>query len=409
MKLKISIVLAFFFAFSFVLGQTEFFNFKKALIGIKDQWHIIILPDEIFEKCTSNLSDLRIFGNKNNKIIEAPFILKFEAEKFLQKDIAFNLINQSKNEKGYFYTFEVPIANSVNQINLKFNQSNFDWKVKLEGSQNQQEWFTVLDGYRIVSIKNQFTNYHFTRLLFPNAKYQYFRLFVDSKVDPEFQSATLLFGEMINGNLKSFVIKKTKTEENKKTKQTIILVDLNNAVPLCHLNLEVKNEFDYYRPITIQYLSSSVKTLQGREDYFTTLTSGTLNSIEKTGFNFNSTIVKKVKIIIENQDNEPLNIGAISVKGYTHALIVRITEPADYFLYYGNPQIGFPNYDIAKFADKIPISLGELQLGDELIVEKEAKPIPEPPLFNQNSLWLVMILIIVILGWFSLKMIKQKE
>ena len=103
-----------------------------------------------------------------------------------------------------------------------------------------------------------------------------------------------------------------------------------------------------------------------------------------------------------------MNIDSIQAEGYVYELIARFNEPAKYYLTYGYQSAGKADYDITRFAEKIPKTLSVLQLGDELIIEKAPKPKPTPPLFDQNSVWLVMILIIIILGWFSIKMIRQK-
>ena len=99
------------------------------------------------------------------------------------------MLNTSYNDKGYYYTFEVPAKEPINQINLNFNQQNFDWKLKLEGSQKQQEWFTVIEDYRILSIKNKLTDFQFTNVSFPNSSYRFFRLVIASDIKPELQDA----------------------------------------------------------------------------------------------------------------------------------------------------------------------------------------------------------------------------
>ena len=47
---------------------------------------------------------------------------------------------------------------SLVQIKLSFKQENFDWKVKLEGSNDNKVWFTVVTDYRILAIKNSNTD-----------------------------------------------------------------------------------------------------------------------------------------------------------------------------------------------------------------------------------------------------------
>lgn len=407
-EIKLTYLLLLFCSYSF--GQIKQYSYKRELLGIKDQWHKVVLPNEVFGKVSHNLSDIRIFGlTESNDTIEAPYILQLATEKISQKDVTFNLINKSKNNKGYYLTFEIPTENHVNQIKLEFKQQNFDWRLAIEGSQNQQEWFSIIEDYRILSIKNELTDFQFTKVTFPSSKYRYFRLLIKSEKKPELITAKILLNEIIDGSFRNYIINSVKIDEEKQNKQTVINIDLKSSVPVCNLKICVKDTFDYYRPVTIKYLTDSIKTQKGWKYNYSTLTSGMLNSIEKNEFNFNSTTLQKLKIIIENQDNEPLQIDSLVVKGYVHELIVRFIDPATYYLTYGNNQVSSPHYDIDHFADKIsPTSLTALKLGDEQLIKKEPIQKTEPLFQNKIWLWAVMTIIIILLGWFSLKMIRQK-
>src|SRR4030066_152259 len=145
---------------------------------------------------------------------------------------------------------------------------------------------------------------------------------------------------------------------------------LKSTVAVSFIQIKVKDTFDYYRPISIQYVADSIKTEQGWNYLYENMTTGTLSSIENNEFKFESTILKKLKISIFNQDNEPLNIETISVKGTVQELLVRFTEPATYFLTYGNKKATKPNYDIERFDSKIPNTLTALTLGNEQKIDK---------------------------------------
>lgn len=412
-KLLITACCLFLCANSF--GQFKQYDFKRGLSGIKFSsneinLYKIILPDEIFGKVMDNLADIRIYGiNESKDTTEVPYILRLDSDKISKKNVAFNLINQSKNDKGYYFTFEVPTDKPVNQIELEFTQQNFDWKLALEGSQNQQEWFSIIDDYRILSMKNNLTGFKFTKVSFPSSNYRYFRLLVKSDLKPELIAAKLSLDEISEGNFRKYIINTIKTDEEKKNQQTVINIDLQQTVPVSFLKIYVNNKFDFYRPITIQFLIDSFKTEQGWIYNYNTLASGTLNSIAKNEFKFSSTILKKLRIIIDNHDNPPLKIDTVNVIGYQHELIARFTEPGNYFLAYGNKKAVKPNYDLDRFSDKIPAILTALKLGDEQLIDKEKLKKEEPLFQNKAWLWSIMTIIIIILGWFSFSMMRKKQ
>jgi len=121
------------------------YHYKRGLAAVHDQWHRIVLPNEIFGKMAADFSDTRIFGiTKNNDTLTAPYIVQEAAGKISRSDVDFTLINQSHNGKGYYFTFEIAEQENINHIKLDFSQQNFDWYVQLEGSQDQREWCSDL-------------------------------------------------------------------------------------------------------------------------------------------------------------------------------------------------------------------------------------------------------------------------
>lgn len=394
---------------NFSYGQIEQYNFKRELKGISEQWHKIILPDEVFGKVSQELTDIRIFGiTTNNDTVEVPYTLRIASEKIFNKDIAFLTINTSQNYKGFYFTFEILTTEPINEIKLDFKQNNFDWRVKLEGSQNQSEWFTIIENYRILSIKNEIADFQFTKLTFPSSKYRFFRLFIDSKEKPELTSTSIAQQEITNGTFRNYSIKKFGKKENRESKQTEIDIELQMPVPISYLKINIKDSFDYYRPITIKYLNDSAKTEQGWKYNYNTLASGTLNTVEKNEFKFSSKTVQKLKILIHNQDNQPLTIDTLHVKGYEHEILARFTEQATYFLTYGNKIATRPNYDIDRFTDKVPMTLTTLDIGNELIIEKDQVSETAPLFKNKTWLWGIISLTILVLGWFTIKMMRKE-
>lgn len=407
--MKNNILLFLMLVCSLAYGQMEQYDYQRALLGVNDQWHKLVLPNDLFSKVSPNLNDIRIFGiTPQQDTIEAPYVLELTKEKQIQKMVPFDIINTSRNESGQYFTLAQPSAETINHIELSIKQSNFDCLLTLEGSQDQKEWFTITEDYRILSIQNSSTNYQFTKINFPAAQYPFFRIHINGKETIDLISAKLSMKEKTDGLYQNHEIKHFKIIEDKSNKTTKISVNLTSKLPVSHLQFDIKNDFDYYRPITIRYVVDSFQTQKNRWNYrYQNLSSGTLSSIENNAFSFKNTTIKKMEIIIKNQDNEPLQIGGIIVKGPIHQMLVRFTQEADYFLTYGNTQAQRPNYDINHFTNNIPTSLTELQLGSEQKIEKSVSTPVEPLFKNKAWLWGIMGIIIALLAWFSVKMIKE--
>ena len=391
-----------------VSGQMAQYNYKRAIPATAEIWNKIILPDDLFGKVKEDLSDIRIYGiTQKNDTITAPWLLREAAEKTSTAEVVARLINQARNAKGYYFTFETAAAYPINTIALEFKQENFDWRIQLEGSQDQQDWFTLLDNYRVLSISNALTDYRFTTLRFPDAKYRYYRLLVRSNENPVLRSAKTDLQQLTAGSIKKYSITNTRVTQDKQQKQTIVNLQLSIPVPVSRVKIFVHDTVDYYRPVTLQYAADSFKTPNGWSYHFQSLGTANLTSFEPNQVNINSTVTDKLQLLIANQDNQPLKIDSMEVSGYEQALIIRFAEPASYWLVYGNSKALPPQYDISRFTDKIPAAITSLQLGDEVLLEKE-KPVMRAPLFqNKALLWALMLLIIVTIGGFSVSMMKK--
>ncbi|WPR77366.1 DUF3999 family protein [Algoriphagus sp. NG3] len=385
------------------------YKYARELDGISDQWHQVVLPQEIFGKVQRELSDLRIYGiTEGNDTIEAPYLLRLKTDQATATALPSKIINSVHGSGGYYFTFEVSSSEVVNLIKLAFGEDNFDWRVRLEGSHNQQEWFDILSDHRILSIKNELTDYQFTNLSFPSAKYRYFRMLIPSEKKPELLSAAIVNQSHVAGTFKQFPIQYRKSLNNTKNKFTEIELVLESPLPVSRLKINVADEFDYYRPVTISYLYDSVQTQQGWKRNYHTLSTETLNSLEENEFTFQSTTLQMLKITVQNQDNQPLNFRDFEVKGYEHDLVVRFTQPASYFLVYGDEKAVRPNYDIRQFADKIPGEPATLSVGAEKKISTE-KALTTAPLFeNKLVLWSIIFVIIGLLGCFTLSMMRKK-
>jgi hypothetical protein len=409
-KVKIKIV-----GFILILTQAAFsqinnYNYTREIKAVtKEQWHHITIPTELFEKVKPDLSDLRIYGFNDNDTIEAPYLLRSSKGEQVEKTILFNLLNQSRKGSDFYFTFETPVAATINQLKLNFRQDNFDWRLKLEGSMDQREWFSIVEDYRILSIKKEGTDFQFTTVLFPPSRYIYFRALIKSDQKPDLLNASFSLREEKSSSFREYALPAEPPKEDKINRTSIIPFSLPYPVSLADIQIVTRNTYDYYRGLTVEYLTDSIRTPQGWVANYRVLTSGTLSSLGENRFSGNGTVLKRGRILIYNQDNQPLKIDSLILRSYTFDLNVRLTHAARYFLVYGNKNALPPAYDLQHFKEQVPAQMAKVELGPEQRMQKNA-PAPIHPLFeNKLWLWIILIALIVILGTFSLKMIKKAE
>lgn len=385
-------------------SQTEDFQYRRTLENVSETWHKIILPEESFDKFNPDFSDVRIFGNNKT---ETPYILKTASDRISETAIQFKTINVSNKNTDYFYTFELLQAKEINQIKLGFEQENFDWKLDLEASNNQTEWFLIQKDYRILSIKNSQTDYKFTQVDFPDSKYKFYRIKIKASEQPKLTEAKIQEQQKEEGSFKTATIKTLKKTIDVKKKTSVIEVELAHKVPVSSIKINIGTTFDYYRPVTIEILRDSVKIEDKWHYNYDILTQGTLSSLEKKGFSTDNTLAKKLRITIENNNNQPLDIQGVEVKNAVYFLIARFTEKGNYSLFYGNNKAEKPQYDIENFEENIPKNPSVITVSKEER-NPEFKTETKSALFeNKIWLWILMGIIIVAMAFYSLKMLRE--
>ena len=202
-------------------------------------------------------------------------------------------------------------------------------------------------------------------------------------------------------------------KNDKASKHTIIDVKLPEILLLGKVAIHPATTYDYYR---------SVKILQNEttdDTYLSNVAKGVLNSKGNNTYTFSSQLFKHLQIDIDNQDNTPLAISAITLFPITYKLTARFPDTAHhYFLVYGKPNDIAPPYDITHFVKNIPKQLPSIHYNETVEYVKN-QPITATTSVTKSPtngtfvsakplLWAIMGIVVLLIFVFSVKMIKNK-
>jgi hypothetical protein len=392
------------------LSQVEDFEYKVPIFEAQSGWNALKLPLDIFSKTNKNLSDIRIYRTDllSQKSFEQPYIIEIQEDKIAKTEAAFKIINPTQSKGLYSFTFELSNQESVNNIYLDFANRNFDWSIHLEGSMDQNTWSTIVNGYRIVALKNKNTNFSSTNLAIPESKFNFYKITFSADFKPILKSALIFKEELSQGSYFSYEIQDLKKEDDVASKTTIIELDLGKPLPVSQITLTCNTKNDYYRPFKIEGVTDSFETEKGRAYRYQKVYQGTINSIHDNVFDFYNGIFQKFRITINNFDNQPLTFTEYLINGPEYRLITRLDNAENLWLYYGNKEATKPIYDISYFKDKIPDEPNLASLGGVEHIPKKNNVL-EPLFKNKWWLWGILIIVIILLGTFTLKMLKEEQ
>jgi hypothetical protein len=406
MKSRLVIVLAFIGIYSISIAQKDF-RYRSKLNSIDSAgWYSISLAPPFYKSNNSSFSDLRIYQFTDKDTIEVPYVLTVHERQVKEGALELPAINQSKKDGKQYLTFELKKDQFVNYLDLEFKEQNYDGSSTLDGSMNQKEWFEI-DKQRIISIQNAEMNFTSSRLYFTKTNYRYLRVKLEVDKPLTFSKATFK-NQVIDPGISTEVTAIWKQTLNKQAKQSIIDITLPALQPIAQLTIKAKSENDYYRPFRIERLMDSTQSPKGWEYFYETIVQGFLTSIEKNEFYFNYSLAKKLRLVISNADDAPITINDITIYSPKIDLTARLKPGSNSFLYYGNPGLAEPSYDLLVFKEKIPLTAPSISLMNEEKLSKEKEPV-SALIENKIWLWVVMGAIIGLLGFFTLRMMKAKE
>lgn len=384
--------------------ETEF-NYRRKINGVSDQkWYAIALPGNLFRHCQQDFRDLRIYELNNADTIEIQYLLDILDTEINHQNVTLDAINQSSNGNEYYITFS-NAGYKVNYLSLKFQESNYFATVMIEGSNDRKKWFELAKDEKIFSVNNEREQYESSLINFPLTDYNYLRLKISSADKLTFSSASFRLDEIKPGSFDNIPASFTTTTD-KKSKRTVVDVKLDDYRPVSNIMLDIDTQNDFYRQLSVEALIDSTKTERGWIKNYQMISGNLITSFKPNQFSIPFTLTSRLRLTIENYDNPSLAISAVKLNGAKVQLRAKLKSENSY-LHYGNARASKPTYDIAHFAEKVPAQAEELTLGVEENIGQS--PTPMSAIF-ENKLWLwgILISVIALLGFFTLRMMKSQ-
>jgi len=322
------------------------------------------------------------------------------------------IIDKSYDKENYSYATLVNDTNIIyNSVYLNFNSSDFFKEISLEGSDDNKKWKTIIENEKLFHYyREPGDHYYRNKIVFEPVSFKYLRLKINDKNSSRLEliSASIpLIKEEYNGDGEPVDAKLTRTE-NKKDKQTILECDFNRKYSIKGLKLNIENEEHYRRHARIEFYNDH-PNLKDKWVFFGegTLSSVSSNKMYLSNYSGNSDFKsEKMRIIIENQDNRPLE--KIQVKAFTHEEIINLKLKKDkkYVLAYGRANDAAPQYDLEYFKYTIPLNLSKADLGVENKITQPDVVKQQPLIGNKKWIWGALIGCGLLIGIFAIRLLK---
>lgn len=384
---KVVVIVVGVFALLRVNAQQQGFKFKASIDTVSvSQFYKIALGSSITSKCLPSLQDIRIVDENGEQVA---YILKQE-QGIETKSLftSFPIIsNKKESDKQVHVTVENKQANPISKLWVITSNTDAQRLVDVTGSNNQKDWFIIkekLPFNNAISTKETTTAYSIN---LPLSGYKYYQMvFIGKDVLPP---NILSVGVYANDYVAAKYIDNPKliiSQKDSSDKHTYVQLRLDAPQQIDELAITISGVKFYKRLM-------SVYTIDNKQPIF--VQNNYVSSDVSLTFPVN-THARKLLLVIDNEDNQPLKIDGVITRQLRKYLLTYLEANKQYALQFGDSSATVPKYDLAFFKDSIADSkTAEVVTGN--IVELTPHTNTSVPAKNSTKAWLIWIAIGIVL------------
>lgn len=411
-----SLLAVLFYCLSTAVVMAQQFKYTAALDTVtKTVFYQVRITPELSSHVKTDFSDLRIVDEKGNWV---PHILQTVLPFFSQSALKeFPIVSNQLNDSGKTVLvvenkgMGLRIGNKdvidISEILLFIKNTSVSRYAYLSGSNDQKNWYIVNEPVLLTRNYESDSGYFISSVKFSAADYKYFKLVIDNeKSDP---LNILKAGTYFNLTLQSVISPVNNhpaviSQKDSSNGKSYITVKHPAAFHIDAVRVDATGAKFFKRNAAL-FLpeNDSTTTLRYDPEYSFVLASGTPNEFS----------IKKIKakifyIVIENNDNPPLQVKAVSTKQPVINAVAWLEAGKKYSLLTDNDAAMQPEYDIALFKDSIPANAPAIGVG---AFKKTELPAVAEQKNNNNKWWLWPAIMgaVGILGFLSWKLLGDMK
>ena len=416
------------------IDLTKWKYYSEITFGdIAEQYVRVDITPEVYDAAKLDLPDIRIVDSNAQQI---PYLLTKPYDTIQKQKYAPDIINRStNNNNGSMVTLDFGKQIIKNSIKVETSGNNFRRAVKVEGSNDNITFFTLVERAFVFAINNREKS-KFNNIDLPINDYRYLRIIVEPMAA---EQECPIINEVKVFECGKKLAKRTPVEmvcvnhsEDEKKNLSIYEYDFGfRNLPISEIELSIA-DVSFYRHITAEGRNASIRKVEidsednrerfrEVEEIWKSITSNTIyrytstggEKYEKTTLSIPSgrQAYRYIKITVRNYDDRPLKLETASAEMISHQIVFDTGNVLNALLYVGSESAVKPKYDITHNLDK-PSEVKAVLAG--------LSPIAKNPLFGQAEqksqpwtekhkvlLLIIMAVVVLALGGFILKSFKS--
>lgn len=377
----------------------------------------VLIDPVIFEHSSAALSDLRLYQEGN----EVPYLIHTSAPASTATEQSVAPLNLGTRNGKVAFDAVMP-QGPYNDLQLKITGADFIATVSVTGSQQQTGPATKIGTYTIFDLTRQRLG-RSTVLHLPASDFRYLHFTIGGPLKPEAIGGISL--QQASESHPAYVTVVETSQSTRKDHSTIVEFTVPAHVPVERVSFTAPAQpVNFSRDVNISAaeipshpLDESAPPPQShvsngnllrvhivQDDHRIDQESLQIDTL-RTAFNLPS----RWTISIDNGDNTPLVPTSVRLEMFERDLCFQ-SSPGNYTLYYGDPALSYPRYDIGQFLVIKPGNAARLTAGPEQS-NPQFQPRPDDRPFTERHpalLWIALALVILLLGAIALRSARSQ-
>ncbi len=329
----------------------------------------LMMTPEIYNTARTDLADVRLLGSDGNQI---PYIMTRDEDRTETARYNPTILNRSTDANGNaFATLDFGGQTIKNCIEVDTAGENFRRAVKVEGSNDNLEFFTIVDKAYIFAVSDK-NRHRFSAIELPGNDYRYLRITVSPMTAEETKPAIndVRAFKIEKKPAQKQVVEMTQIEhiEDANYRTSNYVYDMKfRRLPVVEIELNI-DDASFYRYVTIQGRDAATQKVKiDSEDnrqrfneievpWNTVTTDAIYRYTDAAGKKHErltlptrwSGTYRYIKVIVSNYDDQPITLRSASAKMIPHKIIFPFAADKQIKIYVGNESAGYPQYDLGR-------------------------------------------------------------
>jgi hypothetical protein len=372
-----------------------------------DGFYRIAISPEHTTHLNDRFTNIRIIDSKGAEVpylfqVEQPshHTMKFKPYNIVEKTLTKNCCTT--------LVLENSASEPINNISLSIKNADVTKQATLLGSDDKTNWFALKESFRFTPINNQKEISEVRIVDFPLSNYVYYKLQINDSSNAPINILSAGYFEVSTESGKfSQVPVQITTSDSIKQKQTFIKITLDTAHVIDKIQLRMKGAPYFLRVASINEQKERENKKGEIETWFDELKTFELSSKGNSVIDLPNTKINELIVIIENDDNPPLEVDEIKVFQLNRYLTAYLKKDESYTVKIGETDLRAPVYDIGYFKDSIPPNITTLSTGTLMMADQVAKSASKTFFSSKLIIWGAIIVVIIVLGFMAVRMINE--